>query len=60
MRGVLDFHLNRIGALQKQVDILIEKDRVRIGPSVGMSSPNRAPFAMPSDVTLMFADLRSR
>jgi hypothetical protein len=29
MRGVLDFHLKRIGALQKQVDILIEKDRAR-------------------------------
>jgi hypothetical protein len=28
MRGVLDFHLKRIAALQKQVDILIEKDRV--------------------------------
>jgi hypothetical protein len=30
MRGVLDFHLKRIAALQKQVDILIEKDRVRL------------------------------
>ena len=29
MRGVLDFHLKRIGALQQQLDILIEKDRVR-------------------------------
>ncbi len=29
MRGVLDFHLKRIAALQKQVDILIERDRVR-------------------------------
>jgi hypothetical protein len=29
MRGVLDFHLKRIAALQKQVDILIETDRVR-------------------------------
>ena len=29
MRGVLDFHLKRIAALQKQVDILIDKDRVR-------------------------------
>jgi hypothetical protein len=29
MRGVLDFHLRRIAALQKQVDILIEKDSVR-------------------------------
>ncbi len=29
MRGVLDFHLKRIAALQKQVDILIEKGRVR-------------------------------
>ena len=28
-RGVLDFHLKRITALQKQVDILVEKDRVR-------------------------------
>jgi hypothetical protein len=27
MRGVLDFHLKRIAALQKQVGILIEKDR---------------------------------
>jgi len=26
--GVLDFQLKRIAALQKQVDILIEKDRV--------------------------------
>jgi hypothetical protein len=25
MRGVLDFHLKRIAALQKQVDLLIEK-----------------------------------
>jgi hypothetical protein len=30
MRGVLDFHLKRIAALQKQVDILIERDRVRL------------------------------
>ena len=29
VRGVLDFHLKRITALQRQVDILIEKDRVR-------------------------------
>jgi 5'(3')-deoxyribonucleotidase len=29
MRGVLDFHLKRIAALQQQMDILIEKDRVR-------------------------------
>lgn len=29
MRGVLDFHLKRIGALQQQMDILIEKDRLR-------------------------------
>jgi 5'(3')-deoxyribonucleotidase len=29
MRGVLDFHLKRIAALQKQMDILIEKDRFR-------------------------------
>ena len=28
MRGVLDFHLKRITALQKQVDILVEKARV--------------------------------
>ncbi|RPH63120.1 MAG: hypothetical protein EHM89_04505 [Acidobacteria bacterium] len=28
MRGVLDFHLKRIAALQRQVDILIEKGRV--------------------------------
>ena len=27
MRGVLDFHLKRITALQTQVDLLIEKDR---------------------------------
>ena len=27
MRGVLDFHLKRIRALQTQVDLLIEKDR---------------------------------
>ena len=26
MRGVLDFHLKRITALQTQVDLLIEKD----------------------------------
>jgi hypothetical protein len=30
MRGVLDVHLKRIAALQRQVDILIEKDRVRL------------------------------
>ena len=30
MRGVLDFHLKRITALQKQMDILIEKDRFRL------------------------------
>jgi hypothetical protein len=60
MRGVLDFHVNRIGALRKQVDILIEKDRVRIGPSVRMSSPNRAPSPCRPTWTLMFADLRSR
>jgi 5'(3')-deoxyribonucleotidase len=30
MRGVLDFHLKRITALQKQMDILIEKDHVRL------------------------------
>ena len=30
MRGVLDFHLKRIAALQKRVDILIEEDRVRL------------------------------
>jgi hypothetical protein len=29
MRGVLDFHLKRIAALQQQIDILIEKGRVR-------------------------------
>jgi hypothetical protein len=29
MRGVLDVHLKRIGALQTQVDILIEKERVK-------------------------------
>ena len=29
MRGVFDFHLKRIGALQQQIAILIEKDRVR-------------------------------
>jgi hypothetical protein len=29
MRGVLDFHLKRIAAVQKQVDVLIEADRVR-------------------------------
>jgi hypothetical protein len=28
MRGVLDVHLKRIAALQNQVDILTEKDRV--------------------------------
>ncbi len=33
MRGVLDFHLKRLAALQKQVDILIEKDRVRLPTS---------------------------
>jgi hypothetical protein len=30
MRGVLDVHLKRIATLQKQVDILIEKDRVSL------------------------------
>ena len=30
VRGVLDFHLKRIAALQKQVDILIENGRVRL------------------------------
>jgi hypothetical protein len=30
VRGVLDFQLKRIAALQKQVDILMEKDRVRV------------------------------
>jgi hypothetical protein len=29
MRGVLDVHLKRIAALQMQVDILIEKERVK-------------------------------
>ena len=29
MRGALDVHLKRIAVLQTQVDILIEKDRVR-------------------------------
>ena len=29
MRGVLDVHLKRIAALQTQVDILIEKERVK-------------------------------
>ena len=29
MRGVLDVHLKRIAGLQKRVDILFEKDRVR-------------------------------
>ena len=29
MRGVLDFHLKRIAAIQKQVDILTEQRRVR-------------------------------
>jgi hypothetical protein len=29
MRGALDVHLKRIAALQTQVDILIENDRVR-------------------------------
>ena len=29
MRGVLDVHLKRIGALQTQVDLLIEKNRVK-------------------------------
>jgi len=28
MRGVLDFHLKRITALEKQVDILVDKARV--------------------------------
>jgi hypothetical protein len=30
MRGVLDFHLKRIAALQKQVDVLVDKERVRL------------------------------
>jgi hypothetical protein len=29
MRGALDVHLKRIAALQMQVDILIERDRVK-------------------------------
>ena len=29
MRGALDVHMKRIGALQTQVDLLIEKDRVK-------------------------------
>ena len=29
MRGVLDFHLKRIAAIQKQVNVLIEQRRVR-------------------------------
>jgi len=29
MRGALDVHLKRIGALQTQVDLLIEMDRVK-------------------------------
>ena len=29
MRGALDVHLKRIAALQTQVDILIEKERVK-------------------------------
>ena len=29
MRGALDFHLKRIVALQRQVDILIERDRAK-------------------------------
>ena len=29
MRGALDFHLKRIIALQRQVDILIERDRAK-------------------------------
>ena len=29
MRGALDFHLKRISAIQKQVDILIEQRRLR-------------------------------
>jgi len=29
MRGALDFHLKRIAALQRQVDVLIEKDRAK-------------------------------
>ena len=29
LRGVLEFHLKRIAAIQKQVDVLIEQRRVR-------------------------------
>jgi hypothetical protein len=29
MRGALDFHLKRIAALQRLVDVLIEKDRAK-------------------------------
>ena len=29
VRGVLDFQLKRIAALQTQVDVLLEKDRLR-------------------------------
>ena len=29
MRGVLDFHLKRIAAIQNQVDVLIEQRRVQ-------------------------------
>jgi hypothetical protein len=30
MRGVLDVHLKRIAALQRQVDLLAEKDRITL------------------------------
>src|SRR5712691_7806701 len=47
MRGVLDFHLKRITALQKQVDILVE--RIASGdpdePIVGWSTDRRATAA---------------
>jgi len=47
MRGVLDFHLKRITALQKQVDVLVE--RIASGdpdePIVGWSTDRRATAA---------------
>ncbi len=42
MRGVLDFQLKRIAALQALVDVLIEKDRVR-RPGARPSHAPRAP-----------------
>jgi hypothetical protein len=44
MRGALDFQLKRITALQRQIDILIEENRVRLPDDrvVGSSESSRS------------------